>query len=96
MSSIHSDLQPSSSARRRWNAGLGAAVLALTAASFGLASAPAAHAQGQPEQLRIGYQKSAGLFVLQKSLGTLERKLAPQGVTVKWVALPAPTKTAQN
>ncbi|WP_432723493.1 sulfonate ABC transporter substrate-binding protein [Jeongeupia wiesaeckerbachi] len=41
------------------------------------------------ETLRIGYQKSASLFVLQKSQGTLEKKLAPLGATVKWVEFPA-------
>ncbi|AOY00748.1 sulfonate ABC transporter substrate-binding protein [Jeongeupia sp. USM3] len=41
------------------------------------------------ETLRIGYQKAASLFVLQKSQGTLEKKLAPLGATVKWVEFPA-------
>ncbi|GHD67885.1 sulfonate ABC transporter substrate-binding protein [Jeongeupia chitinilytica] len=41
------------------------------------------------ETLRIGYQKSASLFMLQKSQGTLEKKLAPLGATVKWVEFPA-------
>jgi hypothetical protein len=38
-----------------------------------------AHAEPAKE-LRIGYQKSASLFVLQKAQGTLEKRLAPQGV----------------
>lgn len=51
-------------------------------------SAASAHAQGKGE-LRIGYQKSASLFVLQKAQGTLEKKLAPLGFGVKWVEFPA-------
>jgi sulfonate transport system substrate-binding protein len=53
-----------------------------------LLSLPVAHAQTRPE-LRIGYQKSASLFVLQKSQGTLEKALAPLGFGVKWVEFPA-------
>jgi sulfonate transport system substrate-binding protein len=49
---------------------------------------PQAHAQSRGE-LRIGYQKSASLFVLQKSQGTLEKRLAPLGFAVKWVEFPA-------
>lgn len=41
------------------------------------------------KELRIGYQKSASLFVLQKSQGTLEKKLAALGTSVKWVEFPA-------
>ena len=57
------------------------------AAAFALA-ALAAHAEPAKE-LRIGFQKSASLFVLQKAQGTLEKRLAPQGVAVKWVEFPA-------
>ena len=46
-------------------------------------------AQGQAETLRIGYQKSASLFVLQKAQGSLEKRLAPLRVGVKWVEFPA-------
>ena len=49
--------------------------------------ATAAHAQDK--QLRIGYQKSASLFVLQKAQGSLEKKLQPLGFGVKWVEFPA-------
>jgi len=49
--------------------------------------APALHAQST--QLRIGYQKSAALFVLQKAQGTLEKRLGGLGVGVKWVEFPA-------
>lgn len=77
---------PSSSRplRRTWFAR--AAGLILAAAC--LASGPAL-AQSRPEQLRVGYQKSASLFVYQKSIGSLEKKLAPLGVAVKWVEFPA-------
>ena len=50
--------------------------------------AAAAHADGAKE-LRIGFQKSASLLVLQKAQGTLEKRLAPLGVAVKWVEFPA-------
>ena len=59
-----------------------AAALALSLAAF------AAHADSAKE-LRIGFQKSASLLVLQKAQGTLEKRLAPQGVGVKWVEFPA-------
>ena len=51
----------------------------------GTASAQA----GKASSLRIGYQKSASLFVLQKAQGTLEKRLAPLGVAVQWVEFPA-------
>ncbi|MDM0104633.1 sulfonate ABC transporter substrate-binding protein [Variovorax sp. J22R24] len=53
-----------------------------------LLASPSAHAQSKGE-LRVGYQKSASLFVLQKAQGTLEKKLAPLGFGVKWVEFPA-------
>ena len=40
-------------------------------------------------ELRIGYQKGASLLVLQKAQGSIEKKLAPLGVGVKWVEFPA-------
>ena len=48
-----------------------------------------AFAQAKPELLRIGFQKSASLLALQKTQGTLEKRLAPLGVQVKWVEFPA-------
>ena len=56
--------------------------LGLAAAAFGALAEPA-------RELRIGFQKSASLFVLQKAQGTLEKRLAPRGVAVKWVEFPA-------
>jgi len=47
-----------------------------------------AQAQDKTE-LRIGYQKSASLFVLQKAQGTLEKRLLPLHASVKWVEFPA-------
>lgn len=50
----------------------------------------AAWAQAPAEKtLRIGFQKSASLLTLQKSNGSLEKKLAPLGFSVKWVEFPA-------
>lgn len=59
----------------------------LTAAAL-LATTSIAAAQGN-DLLRIGYQKSASLLALQKAQGTLEKRLATQGVAVKWVEFPA-------
>ncbi|MES2888335.1 MAG: aliphatic sulfonate ABC transporter substrate-binding protein, partial [Pseudomonadota bacterium] len=70
-----------SAVNRRW--ALGAALSVAALACLG----PARAQDGQT--LRIGYQKSASLFVLQKSQGTLEKRLAPLGVAVKWVEFPA-------
>ena len=58
--------------------------------SMALASASVlATAQTKAETLRIGYQKGASLFVLQKAQGTLEKRLAPLNVDVRWVEFPA-------
>ena len=46
-------------------------------------------AQGPARELRIGYQKSASILVLQKASGSLDRKLAPLGVAVRWIEFPA-------
>ena len=40
-------------------------------------------------ELRIGYQKSASVLAWQKKEGTLEKRLSPLGVSVKWVEFPA-------
>ena len=62
----------------RWTAPLLLAAASLHAA-----------AQAQPGTLRIGFQKSASLLTLQKSTGSLEKKLSALGVAVKWVEFPA-------
>ena len=61
------------------------ALFTLTLASVGILAV----AQTKAETLRIGYQKSAGLFVLQKAKGTLEKRLAPLNFDVRWVEFPA-------
>ena len=59
------------------------------ASAGALLLAAVTQAQPQRSELRIGYQKSANLFVLQKAQGTLEKRLAPLNVGVKWVEFPA-------
>jgi len=71
------------SARRDWLRRAAALAATLAASLPRGAWAEAAH------ELRIGYQKSAALLVLQKAQGTLEKRLAPLGVAVKWVEFPA-------
>jgi len=71
-------------ARRTWLRGM-----ATLCAGLGLALAGGAALADSAKELRIGFQKSASLLVLQKAQGTLERRLAPQGVAVKWVEFPA-------
>lgn len=63
-------------------------VLAAGLATASLGTGSLALAQ-KATTLRIGYQKSASLFVLLKAQGTLEKKLASLGVTPKWVEFPA-------
>jgi len=80
-----------SSAPHAWQR-LALAALLLTALALlvSLLLLPVARAQGKPAtELRIGYQKGASLFVLQKAKGTLEKRLAPLGASVKWVEFPA-------
>lgn len=81
--------QPSRFSRlRQWALGLLVFVIAALGLALLLLPVPEAKAQTRSE-LRIGYQKSASLFVLQKAQGTLEKKLAPLGFGVKWVEFPA-------
>lgn len=61
---------------------------AVTAAALAF-SVAGAWAQASDGLLRIGFQKSASLLTLQKAQGTLEKRLAPLGVAVKWVEFPA-------
>lgn len=60
------------------------------AAALGLGAAfAAAQAQaGSREPLHIGYQKY-GTLTLLKARGDLEKRLAPQGIDVKWTEFPA-------
>ncbi|KAF1061470.1 MAG: putative aliphatic sulfonates-binding protein [Pseudomonas citronellolis] len=59
----------------------GLAALLIAALSYGV------HAEEQPGTLRIGYQKY-GTLVLLKARGTLEKRLAEQGVKVQWTEFP--------
>ena len=72
--------------RREWLRGL----LLASAATGALLLGAATVAQQPPRtELRIGYQKGASLFVLQKAQGSLEKRFAPLNVGVKWVEFPA-------
>jgi sulfonate transport system substrate-binding protein len=64
------------------------AFLAGVGASLATAALPV-FADTRAKELRIGYQKAASTLVLLKSHQTLEKRLAPQGVTVKWTEFPA-------
>ncbi|OEC38310.1 ABC transporter substrate-binding protein [Pseudomonas sp. 1D4] len=57
------------------------------AALFTAALAFGAITQAQAETLRIGYQKY-GTLVLLKAKGSLEKRLAAQGIDVKWTEFP--------
>lgn len=56
-------------------------------ALFAAAVSLGAITQAQAETLRIGYQKY-GTLVLLKAKGTLEKRLAEQGVQVQWTEFP--------
>jgi sulfonate transport system substrate-binding protein len=63
---------------------------ALAALASGIVGNPAqaqALASSAPKELRIGYQKY-GTLVILKARGTLEKRLADQGVEVKWSEFP--------
>jgi len=64
-------------------------VLGLLAATV-LAATPLRGSAAEPssaKELRIGYQKY-GTLVILKAKGTLEQRLAPLGVSVKWTEFP--------
>lgn len=63
--------------------------LALAGAALSLTGcAPHAHSDRSDVTLRIGYQKGGSLNLLRLQ-GDLEKRLAPQGVTVQWLNFPA-------
>ncbi len=62
--------------------------LGLALASAALCAAPPAFAQAKAEALRIGFQKY-GTLTLLKSKGDLEKRLAVQGIEVRWSEFPA-------
>ncbi|WP_250500807.1 sulfonate ABC transporter substrate-binding protein [Caballeronia sp. GAWG1-5s-s] len=72
---------PPSSTRRR-------ALVTLAALGASALAPNAARADDAGKTLRIGYQKY-GNFVVLRARGTLEKRLAPQGVTVQWLEFPA-------
>ncbi|QTO51170.1 sulfonate ABC transporter substrate-binding protein [Burkholderia latens] len=76
---------PANPRRRRWLHGAAATAAGL---ALGPLAELAAHAQGSDKRLRIGFQKY-GNFVVLKARGTLEKRLASQGVTVQWLEFPA-------
>ncbi|AJY64819.1 Putative aliphatic sulfonates-binding protein [Burkholderia glumae] len=78
--------------RRDWLRAAGtAAALALARpaglAGLGALASGTACAAGDAATLRIGYQKY-GNFVVLKARGTLEKRLAPLGVGVRWIEFP--------
>lgn len=82
---LHTFLLPTSWKTTVWLQGLvGLFVMLVLTVLF----SDTVHAQSS-QTLRIGYQKSASLFVLQRAQGSLENKLQPLGVQVKWVEFPA-------
>ncbi|KUY90033.1 ABC transporter substrate-binding protein [Burkholderia territorii] len=83
----HADLEttPANPRRRQWLHGAAAGLAGLALGP--LAGMPAL-AQGSEKRLRVGFQKY-GNFVVLKARGTLEKRLASQGVTVQWLEFPA-------
>ena len=59
----------------------GLVALLAAAVSFGAVT------QAQADALRIGYQKY-GTLMLLKAKGTLDKRLAEQGVDVQWTEFP--------
>jgi sulfonate transport system substrate-binding protein len=66
----------------KWNGVL------LALASILTAFTPFAHSQNSDNVIRIGYQKY-GTLVLLKARGTLEKRLAPMHIEVRWTEFPA-------
>ena len=85
----HRRTGPFSWRRALRNVALAALLSGALALIVGFLGATSAHAQAARGELRIGYQKSASLFVLQKAQGSLEKRLAPLGFGVKWIEFPA-------
>ncbi len=64
------------------------ALLTATAAGLAFAGGSLPAVAQEAKQLRIGYQKY-GTLTLLKARGTLEKRLQPLGVEVKWTEFPA-------
>ncbi|QGY05380.1 aliphatic sulfonate ABC transporter substrate-binding protein [Methylobacterium mesophilicum SR1.6/6] len=60
----------------------------LLALGAGLATATGAAAQAAPKEFRIGYQK-VGVVVVARRQGSIEKRLAPLGIAVRWVEFQA-------
>ncbi len=73
-------------ARRAVRAAAGIAVAALAIAA-GAQITPALAQASDLKELRIGYQKY-GTLVILKARGTLDKRLADKGITVKWTEFP--------
>ena len=78
-------------ARRAVRAAAGIAVAALAIAALAIAAGaqitPALAQASDLKELRIGYQKY-GTLVILKARGTLDKRLADKGITVKWTEFP--------
>ncbi|KWC75735.1 ABC transporter substrate-binding protein [Burkholderia cepacia] len=83
----HADVEPTPAnpQRRQWLQG---AAAGLSGLALGPLAGLPAHAQDSGTRLRVGFQKY-GNFVVLKARGTLEKRLASQGVTVQWLEFPA-------
>ncbi len=91
ISADETQLQPAALSRRRALlklAALGAGATSALSGGAALLASQAARAEGAAKTFRIGYQKY-GNFVVLKARGTLEKRLAAQGVTVQWLEFPA-------
>jgi sulfonate transport system substrate-binding protein len=62
-----------------------AGAIALAAIASGLIAMPA---RAEEKAVRIGYQKT-GILTITKQQGTIEKRLAGDGVTVSWVQFPS-------
>ncbi|WP_082508675.1 sulfonate ABC transporter substrate-binding protein [Burkholderia sp. Leaf177] len=69
-------------------AAIGAGATSALSGGAALLSSTPARAEGSEKVFRIGYQKY-GNFVVLKARGTLDKRLAAQGVTVQWLEFPA-------
>ncbi|MFT4268804.1 MAG: sulfonate ABC transporter substrate-binding protein [Xenophilus sp.] len=92
MPPILTDEFPAARPRNRWQILMDLALAIVLVLAIALVTsflAVTAHAQGGAQELRIGIQKSSALHTLQRANGSLEQKLKPLGVTVRWVEFPA-------
>ncbi len=75
-------------ARRTWlKAAAGAGAMSALGGLGALAASGTARADDNAKTLRVGFQKYGNLVVL-KARGTLEKRLAAQGIGVQWLEFP--------